>query len=193
MSFFLIFIIFLLFLAILILAIVFIFIYISTIYSYLKGAPFYPLEKEYIDEILGLVNFKKDDIFVDFGCGDGRVLIEAVKKFDLKRAYGIEAAPYPYFLALFKIKKEKLKNRIEIKNCDFFKISQDFLSQIDVLYIYLFPELVSKIEDKIFPYLKKGAKIIAVSFFLKEGNKDFKIINASKVGWHKVLVYEKIS
>jgi len=167
-------------------------LYFTSFYSSLLGAPFVPIEKKYLQEILSLGEIKENDVFCDFGCGDGRVLIEAVKNFNVKKAFGFEASPVPYALSKLNVKRNKYQEKISIQRQNFFDISPEFLSKIDVLYIYLFPEVVDKLEKKVFPYLKKGTKIIASSFYLKKENKDFNIINVKKVGWHNIYVYKKI-
>ena len=167
-------------------------LYFTSFYSSLLGAPFVPIEKKYLREILSLGEIKENDIFCDFGCGDGRVLIEAVKNFNVKRAFGFEISPFPYLLSKWNVKRNKYQDKISVQRQNFFDISPEFLSKIDVLYIYLFPEVVDKLEKKVFPYLKKGTKIIAPSFYLKKDNKDFNIVNVKKIGWHTVYVYEKV-
>ena len=47
-------------------------------------APFNPTDKTAIQEVVSLANFTSSDVLYDLGCGDGRVLIEAVRSSELK-------------------------------------------------------------------------------------------------------------
>jgi SAM-dependent methyltransferase len=54
--------------------------------------PFVPTPPEVVDEMLKLVNLKTGDILYDLGCGDGRIVIAAAKRFGVK-ALGIDIDP----------------------------------------------------------------------------------------------------
>ena len=53
-------------------------------------APFNPTDKTAIQEVVRLANFQSTDVLYDIGCGDGRVLIEAVRSSKLTSAIGVE-------------------------------------------------------------------------------------------------------
>src|SRR5262245_36681353 len=51
--------------------------------------PFVPTPIEVVDKMLELAAVKKGDVLYDLGSGDGRIVIRAAKKFEVK-AVGIE-------------------------------------------------------------------------------------------------------
>src|SRR5947208_12296682 len=46
-----------------------------------------------VDKMLELAEVRPDDIVYDLGCGDGRIVIAAAKKYGVKKAVGIEIDP----------------------------------------------------------------------------------------------------
>eukprot|EP00945_MAST-04E_sp_MAST-4E-sp1_P005116 g5116.t1 len=80
--------------------------------SYL--APFNPTDKGAISQVVKLANFLDTDVLCDLGCGDGRVLINAVKKSPLQRAIGVEYDEVYYKRAKEAVAKEGLERQISI-------------------------------------------------------------------------------
>lgn len=68
-----------------------------------RGAPFVPTRVQDIDELFKLHDFKKDEILIDLGSGDGRVLIEAAKR-GLK-SVGYELNPFLMVYSWFRVRK----------------------------------------------------------------------------------------
>jgi hypothetical protein len=59
-------------------------IYLHSItFSLLRGAPYVPTKSGIIDEILKTANLQTGKKFLELGCGDGRVVCQAVKKYGL--------------------------------------------------------------------------------------------------------------
>lgn len=165
-------------------------IFLSGIVSNFYGAPYVPLPKKIIPEILKFAEFNSNGTFYDLGCGDGRILIEAVRIFGIKKAVGYEVSPWPYLKAKFLIRREKLGDKIKILRQDFFKAD---LSQADIVFIYLFHKVVEKLAPKFEKELKTGSKIISVSFPIGEPEKfNLKLIKSGKVGRFTTYIYKKI-
>ncbi len=135
---------------------------ISLIYSWLKGAPYVSTQSKEIDEILKKAHLKEGQLFLELGCGDGRVTKNAVKKY---KVYGIGIDINPLLIWY-----SKIMSYIQgIKNIEFLKknvIDVD-LGKADILYIYLFPQLVEKLQDKILHETKKNVIIISHGFKIR--------------------------
>src|SRR5262249_44893849 len=54
---------------------------------------FVPTPQEFVDAMCKLAKVTKDDVVYDLGCGDGRMVITAVKKFGAKRGVGVDIDP----------------------------------------------------------------------------------------------------
>src|SRR6266699_2637605 len=53
-------------------------------------APFVSSPHDVVRKMLEVAKATKDDVVVDLGCGDGRILATAVKDFGVKAAFGYE-------------------------------------------------------------------------------------------------------
>ena len=66
---------------ILIFFIVIILIFMTAAWAGIIAAPWLPTRKKDIDRALRLIHLEPSDIITDLGCGDARILTEAVKKY----------------------------------------------------------------------------------------------------------------
>lgn len=98
-----------------------------------------PTPIELIPLIFELVPLSKDDIFVDIGCGDGRILKEASKSGCF--SIGIEINPE------LATRASQIPN-VKIINKD--ALEYDY-SIATVVYMYLYPDLMEKIIPKLVP------------------------------------------
>lgn len=98
-----------------------------------------------VRDTLRLMNLNKDDILVDYGCGDGRVLIEAHKMYGLK-AIGIEINPKVALIALDNIQRAGLSDYISIYVGDVRQFDLEN-SGATALYCYLYEELLNQLSD----------------------------------------------
>jgi len=69
-----------------------------------------------VRKILSMVRATKNDIFYDFGCGDGGVCIEAAKK--VKLAIGLEDHYHTYLSALKNVRNSNCSYKIRIRNSE---------------------------------------------------------------------------
>ena len=139
----------------------------------LTRVPYVPTSKRVINKIIKEADFKKGDTFMDLGCGDGRMLIEAEKNNKIN-AIGYEIAPLVYFMALWKKFINKSKAKIKFKS--FFK---ENLSKADIIFCYLMPHELKKLANKLKKECKKGTKIISNTFKI-QGLKPSKVIPRNK-------------
>lgn len=135
-------------------------IYISgLIYSVFMGAPYVPTQKKHIKDILKLAKLKKGQNFLEVGCGDGRVVAEAVKDYQVN-GKGIEINPILIAKARLIAALQKLET-IEFVRQDIRKMT---FKDYDVIYIFLLPGIIETIREKIEKDCKKGTLIICHGF-----------------------------
>ena len=107
-----------------------------------EGALFVPTAPVRIATSLDAVPMGPRELFVDLGCGDGRVLKAARERFGVK-ALGFEVNPLIYLLA----KACTLWDRdIRIKRRNFWRGN---LTEADVVFCYLFPDLMERLARKL--------------------------------------------
>jgi SAM-dependent methyltransferase len=130
---------------------------IVTVFPITQGAMFHPSARIRVRTFLDHVAMKKDDFLVDVGCGDGRVLREAKKRYGI-RALGIEVNLLAYVLA-------RLRNMgvegIEIRWGNFWNVN---IHDADVVFCYLFPDVMARLAQKLEAELRPGTRVISCNF-----------------------------
>jgi len=122
--------------------------------------PYVPTPYQVIKTMLKLADVKPGEVIFDLGCGDGRILITAVKEFGAK-AVGIELRRDLIEKCLNNIMSEKLEDKILVIEGNFFEID---LSPADVITLYLLTSVNEKLRPKLEKELKKGARIVSHDF-----------------------------
>ena len=149
-------------------------------------APFVPVPRGVEDKIVESLKLDKDSMLYDLGCGDGRILFKAVKKYPEIRAVGMEIALFPYLLAKFKTRKYK---NIEIKRENIF---QTDLRPATHIFLYLYPKVLTKLLPQIKNDCNLGTKIISCDFIF-ENLKPSEIIelnNPQSQRGQKLFIYQ---
>jgi len=134
-----------------------------------SDAPYVPTKFARIKKLLKTIPLK-DKNFYELGSGDGRVVIEAAKLG--AKAYGIEQS----YLRVLYSKFKSIKNTYFIHGNIF---NQD-LSNADVVFIFLLPKGVLRLETKLKKELKKGAVVITQTFHFKNWKPYKKILITDK-------------
>ncbi len=125
-----------------------------------RGVPFVSTDKKDFDRILTAAGLKPGEMIYDLGCGKGTLLIRAAKKFGAK-GIGYEISLWPWLWAQFNIWLSRADVKVYLKN--FFKAD---LSRADVVFCYLFPEVMAKLEPKFQKELQPGSRVVSYSFKL---------------------------
>jgi precorrin-6B methylase 2 len=129
--------------------------------SFNTDAPFVPVPDEILDEIVKNLELKPGSILHDFGCGDGRVLLRAVKNHPEISAVGVELAILPYLMAKFQTRKYR---NIKIKKGNIFDTD---LSPATHIFLYLYPNVINSLIRNIKEDCKPGTTILTCDFQLK--------------------------
>jgi uncharacterized protein (TIGR03000 family) len=135
-----------------------------------------PTRPEVVDKMLQLGEVKKDDVVYDLGCGDGRIVVTAAKKYGCK-AVGFDIDPDRIKEARENVRKNGVGDLVTIKQEDIFK--QD-LSKASVVTLYLLPHLNVQLIPQL-EKLKPGSRIVSHDFPMK-GVKPKQVINMDADG-----------
>lgn len=131
---------------------------IGLVLSKTGGALFCTTHGSKIDLILNALPVKANHTVIDLGCGDGRFLAAAAKRYRAK-GIGYEINLSAYLMA--RIRQVFLKGRIIIKRENFWNAS---LSDADLVFCYLFPDILEKLSIKAKNELKAGAVLVSCNF-----------------------------
>ncbi|MGD2096334.1 MAG: class I SAM-dependent methyltransferase [Desulfobacterales bacterium] len=124
-----------------------------------QGALYVSTSRAKISAFFNAVPMTADQMLVDLGCGDGRVLREAYRRYGV-RTVGYEINPLAYLKArLFSFGS----NRIKIRRQNFWEAD---LSDADVVFCYLYPDVMKRLSTKLVDSLKPGAVIVSSNFSL---------------------------
>jgi predicted RNA methylase len=134
-----------------------------------------------VSKMLTMANVKPGELVYDLGCGDGRILIVAVRQFGA-RAVGIEVDPLRYLWSQIRIRLLGLRNKVRIEYGNFF--AHD-LSKADVVTCYLLQGTNNRLEEKINRELRPDARIISSVYTLPS----LSLINKNKK--LKLFLYKK--
>jgi len=125
------------------------------------GAPWVPLDKKNIRRLLKAANLNENTVLLDLGSGDGKILIQAAREFNIKKALGIEISWLLHFWAKLKIKILGLEKKIFLKQGNFFNES---FGEADTIVCFLYPEVLNNLKSKFSKELRPGTLILSVAF-----------------------------
>jgi uncharacterized protein (TIGR03000 family) len=123
---------------------------------------FVPTPQEVVDKMLEMAQVKKGDVLYDLGCGDGRIVVTAAKKYQAK-ATGFDIDPQRVKESVENVKKNNVEDLATIKKADIFTLD---LKDVNVVTLYLLPDLNVKLMPQL-EKLKPGSRIVSHDFDMK--------------------------
>jgi SAM-dependent methyltransferase len=160
------------------------FIFLNILYTVFLKVPMLSTDKEVVENIVKNIDFSQAEKFYDLGSGNGKVSLEIARRFPDLECIGIELNIAAFCFS--KIKNIFSKCKVDYRFGNFFKAN---ISDADVVFIYLFPGFMERIERKFKEELKCGAIVITNTFPLKN-KKPEKIIENEKNLLGKLYIYE---
>jgi ribosomal protein L11 methylase PrmA len=134
---------------------------------------FVPTPQDVVDKMLELAKIKKTDLVYDLGCGDGRIVVTAAKRYGCK-AIGYDIDPQRVKESLENVEKNKVGRLVRIERKDIFTLD---LSKVNVITLYLLPSLNVKLIPQL-EKLKPGSRIVSHDFGM-EGAQPDKVITVT--------------
>lgn len=138
------------------------------LWDYQYDVPFVPTPYEVVNEMIRIAGVGKDDILYDLGCGDGRIVITAVKKTGCK-GIGIDLNPVRIEESKKNAAEAGVENRVKFLQEDLFEA--DF-SEATVLTLYLLQSVNLELRPKILRTLKPGTRVVSHDFSMKDWEAD---------------------
>jgi SAM-dependent methyltransferase len=116
-----------------------------------------PTTMEIVERMLDVANVGPLDVVYDLGCGDGRIVIAAAKKYGA-RGVGVDLDPARIREARANAKKAGVEQLVRFEVGDMFKTD---LTAATVVTLYLLPELNRRLKPKLFAELRPGARVVS--------------------------------
>ncbi|UCG56525.1 MAG: methyltransferase domain-containing protein [Phycisphaerales bacterium] len=115
--------------------------------------------QDVVERMLELAEVKESDLVYDLGCGDGRIVVTAAKKYGC-RAVGYDIDPRRVQESLENVRAGGVEHLVKIEQKDIFTVD---LSEADVVTLYLTSELNTKLVPQL-EKLKPGSRIVSHTF-----------------------------
>ncbi|NTU46820.1 methyltransferase domain-containing protein [Candidatus Roizmanbacteria bacterium] len=132
----------------------------SLLYSSLFGAPYVPTKRKELITFLQEAGIKKGSLFLELGCGDGRVVSTAVDVYGAV-GVGIDINPVLIYWARLLAKLHKIQGKLTYKTEN---ITKTDVSQADIIYLFLLPKVIDQIKEKLVKKTKPTVLIISHGF-----------------------------
>lgn len=137
-----------------------------------------PTDEKVVSAMLKLAAVKENDTVYDLGCGDGRIVITAVKDFKAKRGLGLDFNPERLKDCAKRMKDEKLTDeqtkKLEFKRGDVLKMTPEDFKDVDVVTLYLYPEVNLRLMPVLKKGLKPGSRVVSHDFDMGDWKEDKK-------------------
>ncbi len=143
--------------------------------------PYVPTREEVIGLVLKALDLREGDVLYDLGCGDGRIPVEAVRKYPIKKAVCVEIRDDLVERAKERAKRAGVEDRVEIVKGDFFRVP---IKDATAVYMYLLTSVNEQLKPKLERELKEGARVVTLDFQVP-GWKPVRTVGGS--GWQRTL------
>lgn len=127
-------------------------------------APFVPSPIDVVKKMLKIAEVGPEDVVYDLGCGDGRILFEAVQEFGARRAVGYDLNKKFCERIRKKAVDLNLQDRIQVVNGNFFLAD---ISPATVITLYLTTSGNSKLRPKFEKEINPGTRVVSHDFPIK--------------------------
>ena len=142
--------------------------------------------QDVVDKMLELAKVQKDDLVYDLGCGDGRIVVTAAKRYGCK-AIGYDIDPERVKESLENVEKNNVGHLVRIEQKDIFTLD---LSKANVVTLYLLPSLNVKLIPQL-EKLKPGSRIVSHDFRMRgvKPDKVVKLTSSEDQDRHKIYLW----
>lgn len=132
------------------------------------GGPYVPTPQTVVDHMLRVANVGANDYVIDLGSGDGVIVLTAARQFKAS-GMGVDIDPELVTLSNEKAVKLGVADRVRFAQQDVFKTD---LSKATVLTLYLLPEMMMNLRQKIFNELKPGVRVVSHDYHFGDWRPD---------------------
>ena len=122
-----------------------------------NAGPYVPSPQSVVADMLKVAEVDASDFIIDLGSGDGRIVLTAAKVFGAQ-GFGVEIKDELVKRSNEAARQQGIADRVKFLKQDLFKTD---ISQATVLTMYLLPDTVNLLKDKLLAELRPGTRIIS--------------------------------
>lgn len=129
-----------------------------------EGGPYVPTPNAVVDRMLDLAKVGANDHVIDLGSGDGVIVITAGYRRNAS-GYGVDIDEELVRLSNQRAKNLGMDNRIRFEARDIFVTD---VSKATVVTLYLLPEFMQRLRNKLFTELRPGTRIVSHDYHFEQ-------------------------
>ncbi len=135
------------------------------------AGPYVPTPWVIVEAMLKLADIRPGDVVYDLGSGDGRLVIQAAKRYGA-RGVGVEYQKELVERATKAAADEGVADRVKFIQGDLFEAD---VKEASVVMLYLLPSFTTRVATKLRAELKAGARIVSHDYPLSPWPPDKKV------------------
>ena len=147
--------------------------------------PYVETPHEVVAQMLALVRPTRDDVLYDLGSGDGRIVIQAARRFGT-RGVGVDLDPVRVEEATANARRGGVQGRVRFRQQDLFKTD---LRPASIVTLYLLPRLNLELRPKLFEQLRPGTRVVSHAFHMGDWQPDSVVAVKVSQGQGRAMVY----
>jgi len=122
-----------------------------------RFSPFVPSDQENVERMLKLAQLRDDDVVVDLGSGDGRIVLTAARMNRKLRGWGVDVDEKLVMESNAAAREQGVADRVQFYHRNAFDAD---LSQATVIAMWLWPELQLLLRPVILAQARPGTRVI---------------------------------
>jgi hypothetical protein len=141
--------------------------------EYGKGldVPYVQTPPDVVTAMLRMAHVGANDVVIDLGCGDGRIVVAAAKEFGAS-GIGYDIDPQRILEAHQNAAKAGVTARTQFVQKDLFDVR---ISEASVVTVFLLPPVLEKLRPRLLGDLAPGTRIVSHSFPMRNWKPDQKL------------------
>lgn len=147
--------------------------------------PYVETPHEVVAQMLALARPTRDDVLYDLGSGDGRIVIEAARRFGT-RGLGVDLDPVRVEEATANARRGGVQGRVRFRRQDLFETD---LRPASIVTLYLLPRVNLELRPKMFEQLRPGTRVVSHAFDMGDWKPDTVVAVRVNQGVGRAMVY----
>ena len=149
----------------------------------IPDVPFLATPDDVVDRMLDMAKVGPGDVVYDLGCGDGRIVIAAARKFGA-RGVGVDINPVRVAEANENARKAGVENLVTFRVQD---VMETDVSEATVVTLYMLAEINVKLRPRLTVQLRPGARIVSHTFGIGDWEPEQVVTFKDKMGTMRTL------